>query len=663
MHACMHNRCCSNYTSHGSPLCITHSLPFTAPQVHEGDIGSFLAQLRSFDPAQLNTYFADAMAPHSQQKESTGAGTGTGTSGGGGGGDGSTYTTDDDQQALQPLTSLAAPEGMFIIGANLPPGRKAAAWREGLLAIAQGKVGALILAGGQATRLGASVAVKGEFDDSLPSHTPLFEMFAERVVRLKTLAADAAGLPEAKVSLPLYIMTSDATDAETRRFFGENAFFGLPPADVMFFRQAMMPCFSRDGKVLLESPCRLSVAPGGNGGLFKALADGGILADMGRRGVEGLHVSPVDNIACRIADPLFTGLCIQRGAHVGSKVVRKAGPYESVGLLALKGGRLTAVEYSELDAATAEQRDPDTGRLAFDSGNCCIHYFSVPFLRAAAAAACPSKQVTSAGSGGGIGISSSDVRDVSHHCTASSAEMWPQIDETDPATWPLPSLRYHAAFKYIPRVDPSTGLTLRRVDLEALGREEGQGVKLESLAFDTFPFIPLSSLLVLEVDRAEEFAPIKNASGAAADTPETARTILSALHRRWLEEAGAVVIGAPEARVEVHPLASYAGEGLTSLAGRELRAPLLVALAKPVSMDSPLQQPPQMQSNGTSPAFPQQQQAAAAGDASAAGTAKASFIHTYAVSPMVSLVMVSPAAHVPHGSSASASRVGGSGGA
>jgi UDP-N-acetylglucosamine/UDP-N-acetylgalactosamine diphosphorylase len=164
----------------------------------------------------------------------------------------------------------------------------------------------------------------------------------------------------------------------------------------------------------------LAAGPGGNGCLFAALADGGALDDQAARGVTGVHVSTVDNIACRLGDPLFTGLCVTRGVHVGSKVVRKACPTESVGLLALQhaggtGGTaslsLTAVEYSELDEATATAVDPSTGRLAFDAGNACIHYFSLPFLRAAAAATAAA--AAGAGAGPTTAAAAVDPRDPS----------------------------------------------------------------------------------------------------------------------------------------------------------------------------------------------------------------------------------------------------------
>lgn len=58
----------------------------------------------------------------------------------------------------------------------------------------------------------------------------------------------------------------------------------------------------------------------------------------------------------------------------------------------------------------------------------------------------------------------------------------------------------------------------------------GQGIKLELFIFDTFPLA--ENVALLEVRRDEEFAPVKNAPGSAADSPDTARAAILALHQR-----------------------------------------------------------------------------------------------------------------------------------
>lgn len=218
---------------------------FPAQATPELEVTAFLESLAAIDPAAAVAAFKEA-------------------TGGDGHTAGDAAAAASDGSALVPLSSPAAPPGLLVRTADLTDTERAALSADGLVAIARGAVGVLILAGGQGTRLG--VGVKGELDGGLPSHTPLFEVYALRLARLKALAAAAAGLPggAASVCLPLYVMTSHATDAETRRFFAAHAHFGLSPGDVMFVVQASMPCFGapgtpEDGRMLLEAPLRLAM--------------------------------------------------------------------------------------------------------------------------------------------------------------------------------------------------------------------------------------------------------------------------------------------------------------------------------------------------------------------------------------------------------------------
>jgi len=130
-----------------------------------------------------------------------------------------------------------------------------------------------------------------------------------------------------------YIMTSEHTKEQTAQFFSNHGYFGLHKDNITIFEQNTLPCLDFNGKILLDQPYRIARSPDGNGGVYAALHHSGVLDDMKRRGVTLVHVYGVDNILVKMADPIFTGFCVEMGADCCAKVVKKAYPTEPVGLL------------------------------------------------------------------------------------------------------------------------------------------------------------------------------------------------------------------------------------------------------------------------------------------------------------------------------------------
>eukprot|EP00730_Choanoeca_flexa_P012459 TRINITY_DN4295_c0_g1_i3.p1 TRINITY_DN4295_c0_g1~~TRINITY_DN4295_c0_g1_i3.p1 ORF type:complete len:507 (+),score=153.02 TRINITY_DN4295_c0_g1_i3:220-1521(+) len=246
---------------------------------------------------------------------------------------------------------------------------------DGLKLISEGKVAALLLAGGQGTRLG-SANPKGMYPLGLPSGKTLYHLQADRIRRLQIMAKQKHGK---NCIIPWYIMTSDATLAGTKKYFEDNQYFGLKADDVFFFKQYFIPCLSEEGKLLLNSKCSVARAPDGNGGLYRALRDFGPLDDMKKRGIEHVHVYCVDNILVKVANPIFIGFCASMEAPAGALVVPKAEPEEKVGVVCQVNDKFQVVEYSEISEATANARNAD-GSLTYSAGNICNHYFTREFL-------------------------------------------------------------------------------------------------------------------------------------------------------------------------------------------------------------------------------------------------------------------------------------------
>mmetsp|Transcript_25708 Transcript_25708/g.35659 ORF Transcript_25708/g.35659 Transcript_25708/m.35659 type:complete len:336 (+) Transcript_25708:1-1008(+) len=332
-----------------------------------------------------------------------------------------------------------------------------------------------------------------------------------RLRRLFEIATEGSDLESGKKGIPWFIMTNERTSEEVKSYFRENNNWGLSSQDIIFFTQDSQPSYSPDGDLYLTSEDKIASSPNGNGGLYRALVKGNVLKEMEKRGIEYIFVYGVDNILVRVCDPVFIGSLQSEGADVGVKVVSKKDPHERVGVLVLKNGSPAVVEYSEISKEEAEAKD-EKGDLRLNTGNICIHAFSLSFLKHLA-----------------------------------QMRVW--------ETMPL-------------HVSKRNGLTYNPITKET---QTSPVWKLEFFVFDVF--LHAKKLVAMEVKREEEFAGIKNKEGI--DSPATALSLVSNLHRSWIEAAGGVVKG--DGPCEVSPLLSYAGEGMVDLVrGKTFSTPIIL---------------------------------------------------------------------------------------
>lgn len=239
----------------------------------------------------------------------------------------------------------------------------------GLDAIRQGKIGAVLLAGGMGTRLGFDKP-KGMFNIGETKPLYIFECLINNLMQV---------VEKAGAFVPLFIMTSEKNDEDTREFFEEMKYFGYNPEYVHFFVQDMAPAVDADGKILLEEKGRIATSPNGNGGWFSSLVRAGFLGLLQREGIEWLNIFAVDNVLQRIADPCFVGATLLSGCDCGSKVIAKADPQERVGVLCLEDGTPSIVEYYEMTEEMIHDREPD-GRLSYNYGVILNYLFQVSIL-------------------------------------------------------------------------------------------------------------------------------------------------------------------------------------------------------------------------------------------------------------------------------------------
>ena len=310
------------------------------------------------------------------------------------------------------------------------------------------------------------------------------------------------------VSIPWYVMTSPANHHETVDYFIEHNFFGLPRPDVFLFSQGMLPAFDFRGRLLLEEKHHLALAPDGHGGVLKALLVSGALDDMQARGAEVISYFQVDNPLVKPFDPLFIGLHTLTQSEMSTKIARKADDLERVGNVCVRDGRLTVIEYSEFPEIYARARTPD-GARRFDAGNLAIHLLDVGFVQ----------RITS-------------------------------------RSFDLP---YRRAEKMVPYVDENGSVVTPTAP---------NAVKLETFIFDALP--SARNPLVFEVDRGEEFSPVKNLTGV--DSLESAKRDQVRRACRWLEAAGVSIPrggdGEPNVSVAISPLFAIEAEDVAAKADR-----------------------------------------------------------------------------------------------
>ena len=208
----------------------------------------------------------------------------------------------------------------------------------GLNMLSEGKVGAVLLAGGQGSRLGYD-GPKGTFNIGVTRELSIFEQLMNNISAVTNITGR---------TFPLFIMTSTVNDKTTRDFFEAHNYFGYLRDEIHFFIQDVAPACDYNGKVFLDGKGSVSLMPNGNGGWYSSLVNNGLGRILERDNVEWLNVFGVDNVLQKICDPAFIGATILKRCRCGAKVVKKTSPDEKVGVLCNQDGKPSIVEYFEM---------------------------------------------------------------------------------------------------------------------------------------------------------------------------------------------------------------------------------------------------------------------------------------------------------------------------
>jgi UDP-N-acetylglucosamine/UDP-N-acetylgalactosamine diphosphorylase len=236
--------------------------------------------------------------------------------------------------------------------------------------VAEGKVGLIVLAGGQGSRF-RSTAPKGCVEITPVKKKSLFQFLAEKV----KAAGKDVGRP-----LRMALMTSPLNHDETLLFFKEHAFFGLHPSQIDFFCQTLWPLLDFEGNLFLEEADRIAQGPNGNGDLFRRFMESGIWHQWEALGIEQVNIIPIDN---PLADPFdyeFCGFQAREDADIAIKTGWKRNSEEKVGVVAEVDGKAAIIEYFEMSEDDKKRRNED-GRLTYGMANLGLYCVTMKWIK------------------------------------------------------------------------------------------------------------------------------------------------------------------------------------------------------------------------------------------------------------------------------------------
>jgi UDP-N-acetylglucosamine/UDP-N-acetylgalactosamine diphosphorylase len=237
--------------------------------------------------------------------------------------------------------------------------------------IAEGKVGCLIVAGGQGTRLNFNKP-KGLYPVTLIKKKSLFQLFAEKIL--------AAGKRASRL-LYVAIMTSKENHEETVASFKQNNYFGLKQVQVFFFSQKDLPFLDKQGNLLLDKEGHFAMGPNGNASSLKEFVASGIWDTWCKLGISYVNYMHIDN---PLADPFDAELTGFHSRYPQSdmilKCIERENVNEKIGVIFQIDGKVGIVEYSELSKEEKEARTEE-GSLKNACANIGLYSFSMDFVQ------------------------------------------------------------------------------------------------------------------------------------------------------------------------------------------------------------------------------------------------------------------------------------------
>ena len=180
--------------------------------------------------------------------------------------------------------------------------------------IKNNQYGIVIMAGGNASRLGLGIP-KGCLKLSVnKKNISLFELFINQLKEIQNLY---------DIYLNLYIMTSKTNNEEIQNFFSKNNYFDYPKENIKFFCQDELPILDVKGNIVLKEKNKILFGPNGNGNVFHALKKSKLLEDLIEKNIKYVLFSTIDNVLTKLVDMEFIGATIANNYKLASKTITK----------------------------------------------------------------------------------------------------------------------------------------------------------------------------------------------------------------------------------------------------------------------------------------------------------------------------------------------------
>ena len=120
------------------------------------------------------------------------------------------------------------------------------------------------------------------------------------------LAHNAKNVTDEMQNCKFMIMTNPNNHEEVQKFFEFNNYFGALRESIVFFDQQVLPIINFDGKIIMDEPNKIVLAPNGNGAIFDAI-NSNIRVKEIIDSISYVQIVHVDNPLNKILDPLMIG--------------------------------------------------------------------------------------------------------------------------------------------------------------------------------------------------------------------------------------------------------------------------------------------------------------------------------------------------------------------